>query len=61
MLVTIFCVLANLFESIIIMEVVSSAQANEILSSFDDRLRHYATKQLTKVNRTDRYNVFYYF
>ena len=25
------------------------SQANEILSSFDDRLRHYATKQLTKV------------
>lgn len=24
-------------------------QANEILSSFDDRLRKYATKQLTKV------------
>lgn len=26
-----------------------SFQANEILSSFDDRLRKYATKQLTKV------------
>jgi hypothetical protein len=25
------------------------SQANEILSSFDDRLRIYATKQLTKV------------
>lgn len=29
--------------------VVKSSQANEILSSFDDRLRHYATKQLQKV------------
>lgn len=28
-------------------------QANEILSSFDDRLRKYATKQLTKVRLTD--------
>lgn len=27
-----------------------SYQANEILSSFDDRLRLYATKQLTKVS-----------
>lgn len=26
-------------------------QANEILSSFDDRLRHYATKQLKKVRK----------
>lgn len=25
------------------------SQANDILSSFDDRLRRYATKQLTKV------------
>lgn len=26
-------------------------QANDILSSFDDRLRVYATKQLTKVKK----------
>ena len=29
---------------------VTLIEANEILSSFDDRLRHYATRQLTKVS-----------
>jgi hypothetical protein len=32
-----------------IKQIISYSQANEILSSFDDSLRRYATKQLTKV------------
>lgn len=33
-----------------------SFQANEILSSFDDRLRKYATKQLTKVRNDELFD-----
>lgn len=33
----------------VLSKLLLSSQANEILSSFDDRLRQYATKQLTKV------------
>lgn len=47
-------ILSSLLRSYIELQTFSflTLQANEILSSFDDRLRKYAIKQLTKVMDT---------